>query len=230
MEFSVKSRVGRSVGKTTPRWQGRGGPRPDLGRNRDETLLFRDLRPDDRRRQPQPGAICPAFHGDAGRRVRKYGDAVADAGDRPRARGRRPVGGDRLLPVGRRLGGDRAALGAPGRPSRSARADAARPLRLRRIDADLRLDPRPGLLRPHLRNPRLHRLRLRPDRLRGPGARPRRPPSRPISPPAPRASSAPPISPRSLPPSAWGRSSARRSRRSSSSGRSASPGRSSSSR
>ena len=41
-------------------------------------------------------------------------------------------------PVGGDLGGDGAGLGAPRRPPRPAGADAARPLRLHRLDADLR--------------------------------------------------------------------------------------------
>ena len=87
---------------------------------------------------PAPRPIRPALHGDAGRRLRQYGDAVADAGDRPRARSRRSVGRGRLQPLGCRLGGDGAALGAAGRPPRPAGADAARPLRLHRLDAGLR--------------------------------------------------------------------------------------------
>ena len=83
-------------------------------------------------------AIRPALLGDAGRRGGQYGDAVAAAGDRPRARRRRHLGRGRLQPVGGGLGGDGAVLGAPRRPPRPARADAARPLRLHRLDADLR--------------------------------------------------------------------------------------------
>ena len=43
-----------------------------------------------------------------------------------------------VQPVGGHLGGDGASLGAARRPSRAPGADAARPLRLHRLDADLR--------------------------------------------------------------------------------------------
>ena len=144
--------------------------------------------PADERLRPLARAIRPAVLGDAGRRGRQYGDAVAAARDRPRARRRRHLGGGRVQPVGGRLGGDGAVLGAPRRPARPPRADAARPLRLHRLDADLRRRARrsawPGWLGADAGVRHLH---ARPHASTAPSARPRRPRSRPMSPRAPRA-------------------------------------------
>ena len=120
-------------------------------------------------------------------------------------------------------------LGAPGRPARAPRADAARPLRLHRLDADLRRARWRRGWRAARRLRRLHHLHGRAARSTARSARPRRRRCRPISRRGPRARRGPTRSPRSPPPSGSGRSSARRSRRSSFSRRSVSPRRSSSS-
>src|SRR3954464_9282207 len=86
-EISRNLRVVGCVGKSAARWQGRPVPRgeispePEYGRL--SGLSFH-VRPFD----PQARAIRTAVRGDAGGGVGQYGDAVADAGDRPRAEDR----------------------------------------------------------------------------------------------------------------------------------------------
>src|SRR4051812_3922125 len=107
------------VGKSTPQWQGL------------PLLPEEHVGPD----RPAARALRLAVHGHAGGRLRQYGDAVVDAGDRPRASCRRPLGGGGIQPFLGRLGGIRALLGAPRRPPRPPRPDAARPCRLHPVDA-----------------------------------------------------------------------------------------------
>ena len=195
------------------RWQGRRTRRTPTRLCGSGAILFRKGDELTSRFADPARAIRPAVRGDAGRRGGQYRDAVADADDRPRARSPRHLGRGGVQPVGGDLGADRAALGAAGRPSRPPRADAARPLRLHRLDAGLRTGPgdRPvGLDRA---DDGVHRSSCSAAQSTAPGARPRRPRSRPMSPPAPRATSAPTRSPRSPPPSASERSSGPRSRR-----------------
>src|SRR3954470_5989753 len=90
---------------------------------------------------PSSRTIRPAVRGDAGGGIGQYGDAVADAGDRAGAEDRRHVGRGRLQPLGGGVGDRRPALGPAGGPARTPGADAARPLRLHRLDAGLRNDP-----------------------------------------------------------------------------------------
>src|SRR4051812_20025437 len=190
------------VGKSARRWQGRrGGPsQKPLARRRQN--LSREKRHGRFPTRFATRAFRSAVRGDAGRRLGQYGDAVADAGDRARAQDRRFMGGGRVQPLGGSLGRRRAALGAAGGPARAAGADAARPLRLHRLDAGLRHDPRRRPARPDRAHGGLRHLPVRARHIRRGGGRGAPPGARPYFPPPPPPGGRPPPPPPPPPPSA----------------------------